>query len=402
MKDGKIIKWNVKIGDKVLAGDTIAEIQTDKSAVGFEVQDDGYIAQILAKEGVDSIEVGEPIVVITKKKDGVSAFANYSNQSSDKGDTKPSQQVEHSQETASSEQKTDKKEQQQAETSSHQNSSSEKRHVSEHSAPRQQGERVIASPYARTIAKEKNIDLSSISGTGPNGRIKAADVLNAKPAQPESQREPSRQNESKKEAPSKGDHKSATTSNKAYVDQPLSQMRKVIGQRLTESKQNLPHYYVTMEIRMDKLISLRKQINEDLKEKISVNDFIIKAAALACKLVPEVNSQWLGDNIRRFEEVDVCFAVAIESGLITPMVTSAESKSIGQIAAETKDLIARAKINKLKPEEYMGGTFTISNLGMFGIKQFTAIINPPQACILAVGSTEQVPVYSETAPNKFE
>lgn len=179
-------------------------------------------------------------------------------------------------------------------------------------------------------------------------------------------------------------------------------MRKVIAERLQESKQNVPHYYVTMDIRMDKVMALRKTINEDLKEKISMNDFIIKAASLACKAVPEANSQWLGDKIRRFEDVDVSFAVAIEQGLITPIITSADSKSLSQIAGDTRDLIDRAKSNKLKPAEYLGGTFCISNMGMLGIKQFTAIINPPQACILAVGATEKVPVYSESAPNKID
>jgi pyruvate dehydrogenase E2 component (dihydrolipoamide acetyltransferase) len=391
MKDGKIIKWNVKIGDKVTAGDVIAEIQTDKSAVGFEVQDDGYIAQILAKEGGESIEVGKPVVVIAKKKDSVSAFSTYTGESNEPEEPKgqsggsSGQSTEAKQESGSSEGRQPKEQQaqQQAQTRS-QSKSSDAR-------PRQDGERVVATPYAKLLAKEKGLNIHEVEGSGPNGRIKAEDVLSFKP----------RAAEPKKQGQVEG-KRGVAAGGKGYVDQPLSQMRKVIGQRLTESKQNLPHYYVTMEIRMDKLLKLRREVNEDLKDKLSVNDFIIKAAALACKVVPEVNSQWTGDNLRTFEEVDVSFAVAIENGLITPIVSSAESKSLSQIGADTKDLINRAKSGKLKPEEYIGGTFTISNLGMFGIKQFTAIINPPQACILAVGATEMVPVYNESAPNKIE
>lgn len=370
MKDGKIIKWNVKVGDKVAAGDCIAEIQTDKSAVGFEVQDDGYVAQVLGKEGADNIEVGKPIVVITKKKDSVAAFSNFTGE--DQGEEEIEVEVEEEIENSA----------QQATT----NQNSEARSVS-----RREGDRIIATPYAKVLARDHKIDLSSVAGSGPHGRIKADDVLKAKS-------QPSAEKETKPKAASYD--QTAVSGN--FEDIPLSQMRRVIGQRLTESKQNIPHYYVTMEIRMDKLLNLRKMVNEDLKDKLSVNDFIIKAASLACKAVPEVNSQWLGDKVRRFEDVDVSFAVAIDSGLITPIVASADSKSLSQISQDTKDLITRAKAGKLKPEEYVGGTFTISNLGMFGVKQFTAIINPPQACILAVGSTELHPVFSETAPNKVE
>ena len=260
-------------------------------------------------------------------------------------------------------------------------------------APRQSGERVVATPYAKVIAGQKGIDIAQVQGTGPRGRVKAADVDSFTPS-------------ATKSAPSQTQKpaaaQTAAPAGASFEDLPLTNMRKVIGQRLTESKQNLPHYYVTMEIKMDKLLALRKTINEDLKEKVSVNDFIIKAASLACKAVPEVNSQWHGDFIRRFHDVDVSFAVAIDSGLITPIVASADSKSITQISSDSKDLIARAKAGKLKPEEYQGGTFTISNLGMFGVKQFTAIINPPQACILAVGSTDLQPVFSESAPGKVD
>jgi pyruvate dehydrogenase E2 component (dihydrolipoamide acetyltransferase) len=225
--------------------------------------------------------------------------------------------------------------------------------------------RIKASPLAKSTAKDLNVNLSGVVGTGPNGRIVNADVMSAKPA--------------------------VATPGSSFVDIPLSNMRRVIAQRLTDSKQTIPHYYLTVDISMDQLTELRERLNKHNagRFKISVNDFIIKAAARAMSDVPEVNSAWYGTFIRQYQHADISVAVATEAGLITPIIKQANLKGLEGIANEMKELVGKARENKLKPEEFQGGSFTISNLGMFGVKHFTAIINPPQTCILAVGGTDR-------------
>lgn len=245
----------------------------------------------------------------------------------------------------------------------------------------------FASPIARKIALERGIPLGQVKGTGPEGRITKEDVEKFKGAA----------------APAAGASAAAAPAAE-YVDEPTSNMRKVIGKRLTESKQQIPHYYLTVEINMDRLLKLRSVFNKasEGKSKLSVNDFIVKAAALALGDVPEANSAWLGDTIRTYKNADISVAVATPTGLITPIVKDAGHKGLATISAETKALAAKARDGKLKPEEYQGGTFTISNLGMFGIDHFTAIINPPQSCILAVGATTPKLVPAPEDPKGFK
>jgi len=241
-----------------------------------------------------------------------------------------------------------------------------------------------ASPYAKVLAAQKGLALSAVVGTGPGGRIIAADVLEY--TEPIAVSTPA------------ADTKAAAPSGAAYIDLPNSNIRKVTARRMVENKEGAPHYYQTMEIEMDALIKLRSSINAAQDMKTSINDYVIKASALALKEVPECNSQWTDEYIRQFAAADVSVAVSTERGLLTPIVFSADSKGLLEVSSDMKGLIGKAKENKLKPDEFIGGTFTVSNLGATGIKQFTAIINGPQACILAVGGTEKKVVPNE-GPN---
>ncbi|CAG5122318.1 unnamed protein product [Candidula unifasciata] len=246
------------------------------------------------------------------------------------------------------------------------------------------GARVFATPFAKTIAAEKGIDLKAVAGSGPDGQVRAADVLQATPG-----------------VSVPGVAAVAPATSQSFVDFPLSNMRQVIAKRLTLSKQTIPHYYLTTEINVERILSIRKDLNASLEKKglkkISVNDFIIKASALASKKIPEANSSWMGDFIRQYNTADISIAVATDNGLITPIVFSAETKGLSQIAQEVATLAAKAREGKLQPQEFQGGTFTISNLGMLGVKSFSAVINPPQACILAVGGAEKKVLVDETS-----
>jgi pyruvate dehydrogenase E2 component (dihydrolipoyllysine-residue acetyltransferase) len=253
------------------------------------------------------------------------------------------------------------------------------------------GERVFASPLARRMAQQAGLDLARLNGSGPNGRIVKADIdaalargapTTAKPAPTPTAPAPA--------APVAG--------LPAFTEQPHSMMRKVIARRLVESKREAPHFYLTLDCNIDRLLQLRQEINAKReKDKISVNDFVIKACALALKQVPAANASWTENAVRLYQASDVSVAVATPGGLITPIIRSAETKSLSTISAEMKDLAARARENKLKPEEYQGGTFSVSNLGMFGIREFAAVINPPQGAILAVGAGEQRPIVKDNA-----
>ena len=259
--------------------------------------------------------------------------------------------------------------------------------------------RVKASPFARKTANERGIDISQVTGTGPDGRIVSADVEGFKgvPATPAAATPSAAAPAQPAAYAPKG------AAGDAYTDTPTSSMRKIIASRLSESKQTVPHYYLTVEINMDKVVKLREVLNSSSegKYKLSVNDFVIKASALSLKKVPEVNSAWQGDFIRQYHTADVAVAVATPNGLITPIVANAETKGLSTISSQVKDMATRARSGKLSPNEYQGGTFTISNLGMFGIKDFTAIINPPQSCILAIGGTEKKVVPDETKESGF-
>lgn len=367
MEKGNIAKWLLKIGDEVKPGDAMADVETDKATVAFESVEAGYIAKILVGDGSNDIIVGTPVAVLAENKEDVEKFADFTGDGS--GSAAP----------AAAESKPEKA----AEPEAAKQTSAAPQSSSDSSS----GARVIASPAAKRIANEKGVSLQGLKGTGPDGRIVAADVNEASeraPAQAAATQAAPKQAApaAKPSAPAAGE----------YVDIPHTQIRKVIASRLLQSKQNIPHYYLTAQCTVDALNTVRAQLNEQAGKdgvKLSVNDFIVKAAALACRKVPEVNSSWMDNAIREYSYVDMSIAVSTESGLITPVVKDADIKGLQTISAETKSLAKKARDNKLKPEEYQGGTFTISNLGMFGVHEFSAIINPPQAAILAIGTTEK-------------
>ncbi|TFK30555.1 dihydrolipoyllysine-residue acetyltransferase [Coprinopsis marcescibilis] len=358
MTEGGIASWKKKEGEPFTAGEVLLEIETDKATIDVEAQDDGILAKIIVQDGSKAVPVGSVIGIIGEEGDDLSGAAALAEQAA----SKPA---------------APKTEEKAPEPPKAESTPASSPAVTE-SLPK--GDRIFASPIAKKIALERGIPLSKIKGSGPEGRIIREDVEKWK-AEPEaaSQAAPSQQTPAAQAAD--------------YVDTPVSNMRKTIGARLTQSKQELPHYYVTAEVNMDKVLKLREVFNKTLGEKdgsakLSVNDFIVKATACALSDVPEANSAWLGEVIRTYKKADISVAVATPTGLITPIVKDAGSKGLASISAETKALAKKARDGKLAPAEYQGGTFTISNLGMFGVEHFTAIINPPQSCILAVGATQ--------------
>ncbi|KAJ3121741.1 pyruvate dehydrogenase complex dihydrolipoamide acetyltransferase component (E2) [Nowakowskiella sp. JEL0407] len=369
MTQGNIGKWNKKPGDSLQPGDVIVEVETDKAQMDFEAQEEGFIAKVLLSEGEKDVPVNTPIAVLVESEDLVSAFENFT--VADAGGAPAAQSP--SQPTPASTSTTT--------TTTTTTSSTTSAPASSSSS------RVIASPLAKNIANQKGIPLGQIQGTGPNGRIIKADVEAYQPP-----------------AASVAAPTPVASSEAAYEDIPISNIRKVIASRLTQSKSTVPHYYLTSEIKMDKLLKLRELLNKEANGayKLSVNDFVIKATSKALIDVPEMNSAWQDTFIRQFKAADIAVAVATETGLITPIVTSADSKGLSTISSNVKDLAARAKLNKLAPHEYQGGTFTISNMGMFGVTSFSAIVNPPHAGILAVGSTTEKLVLDETSEKGFK
>ncbi|KAF9907647.1 pyruvate dehydrogenase complex dihydrolipoamide acetyltransferase component (E2) [Linnemannia zychae] len=361
MTMGNIGVWQKKVGDAIVAGDVLVEIETDKAQMDFECQEEGYVAKILVDSNTKEVNINQPIAILVENKEDIEKFADFT--AADAGAT-----------GAAAPAAEEKKEAPKAEAVA------PKAAESVNAAPsRADADRIFASPIAKKIANEKNISLGDLSGSGPNGRILKADVESYTPA--------AKAAPATKAAPAPA----AAPAGAAYTDIPVTNMRKIIAQRLTESKQNVPHYYVTVELEMDKVLKLREVLNKSSEDKykLSVNDFIVKASALALKAVPEANSSWMNDSIRQYHTSDICVATSTPTGLITPIVANAESKGLATISNQVKDLASRARANKLAPHEYQGGTFTISNMGMYGIKHFTAIINPPQSCILAVGATEK-------------
>lgn len=375
MTQGGIVAWSKNVGDQLEVGEPIAEIETDKASMDFEFQDDGYLAKILLAEGAKDVPVGKPIAVYVEEKGDVAAFENFT--AEDAGDASAPKQESAPKE---SESKDDAPAPSSSSPSSSSGSTSSK-------APT---DRIIASPLAKTIALDKGISLKQIKGTGPNGRIVAKDVENFKPEA------------AKAAAPAPA----AAPAGAIYEDIPLTNMRKTIASRLLQSTQQSPSYIVQSQIIVSKLLKLRQALNataED-KYKISVNDLLIKAIALASIRVPEANSAWLGDQgvIRQFNTVDVSVAVATPTGLITPIVTNAHAKGLATISKEIKELGKKAKIGKLSPEEYQGGTICISNLGMnHAVNSFTSIINPPQSAIIAIGTTDKKAVPSSVNEQGF-
>jgi len=370
MEEGTLAKWHVKEGDTVSSGDIMAEIETDKATMEFEAVDEGVIGKILVAEGTEGVKVNDVIAVLLE--DGESAD-DIGSAPAAKADAAPAAAPAKEAPAAA---------------------------APAPAAPaKADGARVFATPLARRIAADKGLDLTTISGSGPHGRIVKADVENATAA-PKAAAPAAKADAPAAAGAAMASGPSTDVVLKTYADRPFEEvkldgMRKTIAARLTEAKQSVPHFYLRRDIQLDALLKFRSQLNKQLEPrgvKLSVNDFIIKACALALQQVPEANAVWAGDRTLRFEKSDVAVAVAIEGGLFTPVLRDAEMKSLSALSAEMKDLAGRARERKLAPHEFQGGSFAISNLGMFGIDNFDAIINPPHAAILAVGAGAKKPI----------
>ena len=371
MEEGTLAKWLVKVGDQVSAGDIVAEIETDKATMEFEAVDEGTIARIAVEEGSEGVKVGTVIAMLAEEGEDVDAASKAG------GETAPAPAPSARSEKPVEEVREEKVAQ-------------EARRTEPAPSASFSGERIIASPLAKRIAAEKGLDLSSIEGSGPGGRIVKADVEGAKPAAAPAAPAPA----AAAPAPAPASAPAAQDFGIPHEEEKLSSMRKTIARRLTESKQQVPHIYLTVDIRLDALLKLRGELNGALEKqgvKLSVNDLLIKALAKALIAVPKCNVQYAGDKLLNFTRADVSVAVSIPAGLITPIITDAGSKAISAISTQMKDLAARAREGKLQPHEYQGGTASLSNMGMYGIKQFEAVINPPQGMIMAVGAGEKRP-----------
>ena len=379
MTEGKLARWLKNEGDTVGAGDVLAEVETDKATMELEAVDEGTLGRILVSGGSEGVPVNTPVALILEEDEDASALDSVDVSAPGAGESTGADQAQG---PAGGEKPAGKPVEQPAPQQSAAQPQQQAAPASPEQVtaapppPRVQGERVFASPLARRLAKERGIDLSGLQGSGPHGRIVRADV-EAAPAQ------------AAQPASAAGEEGLP-----AYAEVENSTMRKIIAQRLQESKQTIPHFYLTIDCEIDRLLELRKELNARRGDagKLSVNDFIVRAVALGLRREPGANAMWTENAIRRFETVDVAVAVAVEAGLVTPVVRKADEKSLATLSDEIADLAERARNNKLMPEDYQGGGFTISNLGMYGIKEFSAIINPPQSCILAVGKGEQRPV----------
>jgi pyruvate dehydrogenase E2 component (dihydrolipoamide acetyltransferase) len=350
MEHGNLAKWVKKEGDKVLAGEVIAEIETDKATMEVEAVEEGILAKIIVAEGAQEIPVNSLIAVLLEEDETAESLESFIKQSA-----APDTIIETKSEP--------KKESNTAEktVSKPVNISSDK------------NPRIFASPLAKRVAAMEGLGLASLTGTGPHGRIIKADVISAV-----------------KKVSTKG---VIARNSEEYKSIPNNNMRKVIAKRLLESKLTVPHFYLSIECMMDSVLEARAQLNasfgEDKSKKLSVNDFVIMSSSKALRDVPEANASWSEEAIMLYNNVDISIAVAIDGGLITPVIRNADQKAITIISSEMKDLAKRARTNALKPEEYQGGGFSISNLGMYGVKNFNAIINPPQGCIIAVGMSSK-------------
>ena len=362
MTEGTLSRWLKAEGDNISAGDIIAEIETDKATMEVEAVDEGILGKIIVPAGTEKVPVNDVIAVLLEE--GESASDISAPQTSAPPPPKAAAPAQQKQQQAGAP-----------------SSGSKPAPVQSH-AP--SGSRIFASPLARRLAQDKGINLASVKGSGPHGRIVKADIEKAKagphPAAAGAQ--------ASQPLPEDAE---INIFGMAYRKIPNNNIKKITAKRLSESKQTVPHFYLTMDCKLDDLMAARKAINDqaDGAFKLSVNDFLIKAAAMALKAYPPANVSWNEDAVHQYIKADVSVAVATPNGLITPIVRNAEDKGLKQISAEVKDLAKRARDGKLKPEEFQGGSFTVSNLGMYGIREFGAIINPPQACILAIGAGEQ-------------
>ncbi|MCX7643841.1 MAG: pyruvate dehydrogenase complex dihydrolipoamide acetyltransferase [Rhodobacteraceae bacterium] len=386
MEEGTLAKWHVKEGDAVSAGQVIAEIETDKATMEFEAVDEGIVGRILVPEGTEGVKVNTPIALLLEEGESPAAPAPAAAPG-------PAPSVAPAR----------------APSSSAATAAPAPAPAAAPAAPRSaEGGRIFASPLARRIAAERGIDLAAVKGSGPHGRIVRADVeaaqpgaAPARPAAPAKAPAPAPAAEAPKAAMPAGPAAETVLrmyEGRAFEEVKLDGMRRTIAARLTEAKQTIPHFYLRRDIRLDALLDFRTRLNAELEPrgvKLSVNDFIIKAAALALQEVPDANAVWAGDRILKLKPSDVAVAVAVEGGLFTPVLRDAHLKSLSALSAEMKDLARRARDRKLAPQEYQGGSFAISNLGMFGIDSFDAVINPPHGGILAVGAGVRKPVVTD-------
>ncbi|SDL88361.1 pyruvate dehydrogenase complex dihydrolipoamide acetyltransferase [Aliiruegeria lutimaris] len=379
MEEGTLAKWLVKEGDEVSSGDLLAEIETDKATMEFEAVDEGVIGKILVAEGTEGVAVNSPIAILLAEGESAndigraptSAAAPEATPAADAGTEAAAPAASVAPATAAPA-----------------------------TPAASDGARIFASPLARRIAADKGLDLSQINGSGPRGRIVKADVINATAAPAPAPTAQAPKAAAPAAAPT-GPSTSAVL--KTYADRDFEEisldgMRKTVAARLTEAKQTIPHFYLRRNIKLDALLKFRSTLNKQLEArgvKLSVNDFIIKACALALQTVPEANRVWAGDRMLQLKASDVAVAVAVDGGLFTPVLKDAEMKSLSALSTEMKDLATRARDKKLAPHEYVGGTFAISNLGMFGIDNFDAVINPPHGAILAVGAGSKKPVVGD-------
>ena len=388
MEEGVLVAWLAEEGQKVSAGDVVAQVETDKATMDLEVYDDGVLLKKVVAEG-EAVPIGALIAVLGEEGEDVSeVLAQYGGQSK-KESTEKETEGEEAAPAPSGDGAPTK----------------EAKPVEVEEGVEEEDGRIKASPLARRLAREHGIDLAKVQGSGPDGRVVRRDIEAILSEEPQGPSVPAVRPEKLEEEPAYRRPAAAAPAKTAerYESVRISQMRKAVARRLSQSKYTAPHFYLTIDVDMEKAVAFRTQLNElaesQGRPKISYNDLITKACALALKIHPEVNASYMEQEgeIRRFEDVHVAVAVAIDEGLITPVIRNADQKGLGQIAEETKELAERARNKKLQPEEYEGSTFTTSNLGMYGIDEFTAIINPPNACILAIGSIRDVPVVKDGA-----
>jgi pyruvate dehydrogenase E2 component (dihydrolipoamide acetyltransferase) len=382
MEEGTLAKWTVKEGDSIAPGDVIAEIETDKATMEVESVDEGVVGKFLVKAGTENVPVNKVIALLLEEGEDKKALESYK----PKEEPKKEAEAETTEEDSSDEKASKAEASDSGSVAVQQKVSKAPEGPTAEAAPAHgaaavgAGERAKASPLAKRIAKDAGVSLDQVVGSGPKGRVIKADVEEAVRS-------------------GTGAVRNVKRHPVEFVKVQNNNMRKVIAKRLTESKQQVPHFYLTVECEIDKLLDVRKVLNGKAAAKagpdgkplykVSVNDMIIKAVALAMRDIPSVNGSWYDDAVVYYNNVDVSVAVAIDGGLVTPVLRNADQKSLPQISGEVKDFAGRARIGKLAPEEMQGGGFSVSNLGMFGIKEFGAIINPPQSCILAVGAGEE-------------
>jgi pyruvate dehydrogenase E2 component (dihydrolipoamide acetyltransferase) len=377
MEQGTIISWEKKEGDKLNEGDLLAEIETDKATMGFETPEEGYLAKIVIAAGTKDVPVGKLVCIIVENQGDVAAFKDFKDDSPAApraAKPSPSPPPAAPAPVASEPKSTEPAAAPPRETSP------------PATTPTSTGDRVYASPMAKKLAEAQALRLEG-KGSGVHGSIKSTDLAD------------------KSQRAAGASAKASSTLQQMYKDIPVSNVRNVIAKRLKQSKQEIPHYYVTVECQLDTLEKMREKLNKRLEKeklKVSVNDFVIKATATACRKVPEANSYWMETFIRQFDNVDVSVAVSTPSGLITPIVFSADRKGIVEISKDIKALAGKARENKLQPHEFQGGTVCVSNLGMFGVDQFCAVINPPQSCILAVGTSQKKIIADSNNPKGFK